>query len=165
MPPSLYIEIGDEGCILQIGIILAVWLKCGMKLAVDKELQAIAVRENGCVLARPARRRLPQVPVEVGNNHCMHCRAHLRLVKRGAELRDSKDISNTGVLHAFIRVVWAAVLKAAPCYHAAKARIGACPVVRLRMIDSLSGLQCGIAATTVKIAESAAVITVLTHCF
>src|ERR1035441_4264589 len=79
MPAVFDLEIREERRVLKVGIIPAVRLKRRVRLAVDKKFKTIAVGEDGSILAGTTRRRLPEVPVEVGDNHRLHRRTDLRL--------------------------------------------------------------------------------------
>src|SRR5215469_7791996 len=134
---SVQFEISEERRVLEIGIILAVGIERGMKLAVDIELQLVTIGKNCGVFSWAVRSCLTEVPIKIRNDYGTQVWAHVRLIEGCAELGNPEDVGNARILDAFVRVLGTTVFECTPRDHTAKARIGQRSIVRLSVVEGL----------------------------
>src|SRR6266852_5807027 len=104
MTGAVEIEVGEERRMLEVRVILRVGFERGVPAAVDEQLESFAVGENRGLLAGSARRLWTEVPEEIGCDDRTDFLITLREIKRRAEFRDAKAVSDARALHVVVGI-------------------------------------------------------------
>src|ERR1700743_2675972 len=101
-----------------------------------------------------------EIPIKIRLDHGPDLWADLRLIKRRAKFGNAENVSNARIFYRVVAIGLAGIFKPAPGNDTGHAWISPGPIMSLRMIQRLVGLQLQVTRAAINIFESLARIAV-----